>query len=505
MATFSVMSDVPNPIIVDAAGTAGSGYVLKAFLPGTTTSTSIAIDGDGSSPQTSITANAEGKWEVTGNEILPYIDRTHKWGIFANATDATANTPFYMGPFDNVEKVSTVSTASGNTPWDIWDTGNTYDIPDIITGSDDNYYRSLTDSNQGNDPTSDAVNWEKLELGRIWNTNVTYGLGDSAYGSDGLLYFSLVASNTGTNPTTETTSTKWRGSDQIRSATGGGTVDAITATYIPAVGALKDGLWLRLRSAGANTSTTPTFEPNGVPAKTIVKNGNQALSAGDIGAAGHEVIFAFSTTNDKWELLNPASSNTATTIQVFTADGTWTKPAGIIAVKVTLCGGGGAGGGAIDSETTGPGAAGGTGIEYIPDSALSATETVTIGAGGVGVSAGNGGAGGTTSFGSLLSATGGAGGGGTDSLDDGAAGGIGSGGDINIAGGGAGGSSDTSVRIPTAGGASFFGGGSQGVNDKNGVNAVAPGSGGGAIRNNSSTNRTGADGADGIIIVEEFY
>ena len=109
------MSNVPNPIIVDAAGTAGSGYVLKAYLPGTTTSTSIAIDSSGSSPQASLTANAEGIWEVSGNEILPYIDRKHKWGIFANATDAAANTPFYMGPFDNVEQV--LEAGASNIPF----------------------------------------------------------------------------------------------------------------------------------------------------------------------------------------------------------------------------------------------------------------------------------------------------------------------------------------------------------------------------------------------------
>jgi len=112
--SWSTMADVPNPIIVDAAGTAGSGYVLKAYLPGTTTSTSIAIAAAGTSPQTSITANAEGKWEVSGNEILPYIDRTHKWGVFANATDAAANTPFYMGPFDNVGRASASSDALKN-------------------------------------------------------------------------------------------------------------------------------------------------------------------------------------------------------------------------------------------------------------------------------------------------------------------------------------------------------------------------------------------------------
>ncbi len=104
--SFTVMADVPNPLF-DSNGDPFSGAVLKAFLPGTTTSTSIAIDSSGTSPQTSITYNAQGKLEVTGNEILPYIDKKHKWGIFANATDATANTPFYMGPFDNVNTTST--------------------------------------------------------------------------------------------------------------------------------------------------------------------------------------------------------------------------------------------------------------------------------------------------------------------------------------------------------------------------------------------------------------
>jgi hypothetical protein len=114
--SWTAMTDVPNPIIVDAAGTAGSGYVLKAYLPGTTTTTSIAIDSSGSSPQSTITANADGKWEVSGNEIIPFIDRAHKWGIFASAAHATANTPFYMGPFDNVPQGSdATSTKDAST------------------------------------------------------------------------------------------------------------------------------------------------------------------------------------------------------------------------------------------------------------------------------------------------------------------------------------------------------------------------------------------------------
>jgi len=102
MANFSIMADVPNPVF-DSNGNPFSGAVLKAFLPGgSTTVISIAIDEDGGSPQASITYNAQGKLEVSGNEILPYIDQKHKWGIFANAVDAAANTPFYMGPFDDV-------------------------------------------------------------------------------------------------------------------------------------------------------------------------------------------------------------------------------------------------------------------------------------------------------------------------------------------------------------------------------------------------------------------
>ena len=99
--SFTPMTDVPNPLF-DSNGDPFSGAVLKAYLPGTTTAISIYTDATGSSPQATLTANAQGAWEVTGSEVVPYIDQDHKWGIFANASDAASNTPFYMGPFDNV-------------------------------------------------------------------------------------------------------------------------------------------------------------------------------------------------------------------------------------------------------------------------------------------------------------------------------------------------------------------------------------------------------------------
>ena len=86
---------------------------------------------------------------------------------------------------------------------------------------------------------------------------------------------------------------------------GGGTADAITATYSPAITALVDGQICCVRATTANATTTPTFAPNGLTARTIVKYGNQALEAGDIRADGHELLLRYDLTNTRWELLNP--------------------------------------------------------------------------------------------------------------------------------------------------------------------------------------------------------
>lgn len=87
----------------DLNGNPLSGGVLKAYEPGdVSTSISIFITLTGGSPQASITLNAEGKYEVSGNEILPYIDREHMWALFSNASDAAANTNPFAGFYDNV-------------------------------------------------------------------------------------------------------------------------------------------------------------------------------------------------------------------------------------------------------------------------------------------------------------------------------------------------------------------------------------------------------------------
>ena len=85
-----------------------------------------------------------------------------------------------------------------------------------------------------------------------------------------------------------------------------GTADAITADFTPNV-ALTNGTTVIVRAGVANTTTTPTFSPDGLTAKTIVKGNNLALTAGDIAGAGHWLLMQYDATLDKWVLLNPAT------------------------------------------------------------------------------------------------------------------------------------------------------------------------------------------------------
>lgn len=86
---------------------------------------------------------------------------------------------------------------------------------------------------------------------------------------------------------------------------GGGTADAITATYAPAFTALTNGMLCAFRAASANATATPTFAPNGLTAKTIVKGANLALVANDIEGQHAEYFARYNSSLDKWILLNP--------------------------------------------------------------------------------------------------------------------------------------------------------------------------------------------------------
>jgi hypothetical protein len=192
--------------------------------------------------------------------------------------------------------------------------------------------------------------------------------------------------------------------------------------------------------------------------------------------------------------------------QIFTASGTFTIPAGVTAVKLTVVGGGGGGGGATAAGNGSGGGSGGIGIKWLTGLTPGNTLTITVGASGTGVSAANGTAGGASSVASgtqtitTISANGGA----IGLVGAGALAGssvpaaAGTGGDINI--GGNPGMYASGATVGGPGAASPYGGG--GGSGNSGPGGAASGFGGGGGGAGSAGNAAGGAGSGGIVIFE---
>ena len=197
----------------------------------------------------------------------------------------------------------------------------------------------------------------------------------------------------------------------------------------------------------------------------------------------------------------------------FLTSGTYTPPANLDHIVVTVVGAGGGGGGHSSGVGSGAksGLGGGTAIKQILAASLSATETVTVGAGGAGGSTGTGTGGrgtdgGTSSFGSHCSATGGGGGRSKESNRDTLAG-NGSGGDINLTGNPET-SLDNSSTVVSAGGTSSIGGGAGYFNTASNSNIDAAdnsGAGGSAYTLSGGSAYAGGAGGSGLVIIEEYF
>jgi len=109
-----------------------------------------------------------------------------------------------------------------------------------------------------------------------------------------------------------------------------GSSTAYTGTYSPAPTSITNGMEFFLKIDVANTTTNPTFNPNGLGAKTIVKGTSTALVANDL-IVGQVARFVYDGTN--MVLQNPATglsySNGTTTKNAADASGSQTIAHGL--------------------------------------------------------------------------------------------------------------------------------------------------------------------------------
>lgn len=297
-----------------------------------------------------------------------------------------------------------------------------------------------------------------------------------------------------------------------------GTANAWTVAPTLAVPAYAAGRVLNIIAPATNTSTTVNMNVSGLGNRRIKKADGSDPAVSDL-VSGVAYRTIDDGTNIRVLTALPSDIIAASSIvgrtQVFTAGGTFTVPAGVTSVEVEGWSGGGAGGASNNSTAGGtlvgnPGAGGGAGAYFykrITGLTPGATETVTVGAGGAGASGAGGGMGGTTSFGSHASATGGLGGSfGSSTVANGGAGGAATGGDLNIAGGQGGASGTNSgTVIPSNLYIVFARGGipPRGIGTIDFCNTGSAGSGfasGGAGASGGS-GLAGGNGAPGLVIV----
>ena len=263
------------------------------------------------------------------------------------------------------------------------------------------------------------------------------------------------------------------------------------------VGAIKD-----LGGVGGFTFASGGITANGTLTVTdIVVDGNIAGSSAYLipNPSGNTNKFLSTDgSNLTWGEINTTAG--VRSMQVWTSNGTWSKPSGVRTIMVTVTGAGGGGSGHCES-----GGAGGTSQRQVDVTNVSSV-SVTVGNPGGGTNySGCGGNGQSSSFGSYCSASGGYGAN-CREQHSGGIGGNGSGGSLNIYGGGGNGhGSHYSYGNHTAG-SSYYGGSQPSSHRQSNYSHrhqshCAWGAGG----NGSQHGNRGARGREGVVVVHEFY
>ena len=397
-----------------------------------------------------------------------------------NITSGSLGTSRLSGSYTGITGVGTLTagTWNANTIAAIYGgTGLTsFTAGDLIYANSSTTLASLADVAVGNALISGGVgadpSWGKIGLAT--HVSGTLPIANGGTGSTSTTFVDLATNVTGTLPVARggTGQTSYVNGELLIGNTTGNTLTKATLTQ--------------------GTGITVT---NGAGSITVANAGVTSVAAG--------TGISVSASTGGVTISSTAAGGGDFALRAYASPATWTKPAGLKQVQVTVVGAGGNGGSAPanpgDSGSGGGGGGGGAAIRWIPAPSIPGPVAVTAGPG-------------TNSFGAFCSATAGSAGGnsGTPALVPGGAGGAGSGGTYNITGGGGGGAGggNSSSGI---GGSSILGGGGRGIGTPfPSVTAGAAGgsfggggSGGGKVFTPAGT--TGGAGAGGIVIVEEFY
>ena len=246
--------------------------------------------------------------------------------------------------------------------------------------------------------------------------------------------------------------------------------------------------------SNAGTQVTPPIDSGWVGLYVITVNYGQS----QIGPQSIVTLPGAPFINFKLNSLTPGFSR----LETFISSTNFQVPNGVSLLRVRLCGGGGGGGSGTSTFGGGGGGAGGYSegnVAVTPGQIV----PIIIGQGGTAAIAGGAvaGAGGTTSFGTAMSASGGSGGASGATFAFGGSPGVGTGGLINIYGGYGSDGNGGTFTFAGNGGASFFGGGGRAAAASSAIQQIAeaPGSGGGGCY---GVQGNGGPGAQGFVILE---
>lgn len=167
------------PQYVDVNGDPYSGAVLKAYAEGTSTNISFATDSTGATTAASLALNASGYPELSGAEVIPYLDQNYKLALYP--TQAAADS----------------------------DTGSIWIIDNIVLNSVDLAGNEITGVGNGTARTS-ATNVAQVQDSTFISLGTTAGAADAytlapavpitAYASTQFFIAKIHATNTTTTP-----------------------------------------------------------------------------------------------------------------------------------------------------------------------------------------------------------------------------------------------------------------------------------------------------------------